>query len=139
MSASFFSGRSGFVGGRAAAAWIVLAGLSPACGGAPAVEDASVPMDLVAPATGDLGVAVALDSSWPEDLAGDFAVDPYGPYPPGPYGAEVGDVIPPLEWEGYVVPHADVIADTTPYRRYTMDDLRRSGARYGFVHVAEFT
>ena len=113
-----------------------LAGLTATCGGA-VVSDAG-PRDLAATSGADLagGGDTPLDQSTLADLLPDLAL---GPYPAGPYGNQVGDVIPPLVWEGYVDLAADAVANTKPYRRYTMDDLRRSGARYGMVHVAEFT
>lgn len=60
-------------------------------------------------------------------------------YPPGPYGAEVGDVVANYEFEGYVNYTADALSTTKPYlASWTMDDLRKSGKPYAFLHVAQF-
>jgi hypothetical protein len=59
-------------------------------------------------------------------------------YPAGPYGNQVGDVIPPLQWEGYNDDAADALATTKTFGPYTMNDLRLSGKTFGIVHVAEF-
>jgi hypothetical protein len=60
-------------------------------------------------------------------------------YPAGPYGNKVGDVFPPLVWEGYVDDAADAIANTKPYVPYSADAARKSGRAYAMIHVAEFT
>ena len=78
-----------------------------------------------------------------QDLAGatDLAMtggDLASAYPAGPYGNQVGDVIPPLSWIGYDDPKADVLANTEAYASFSMDDLRRSGAKYGIVHLSDF-
>jgi hypothetical protein len=59
-------------------------------------------------------------------------------YPAGPYGADVGNTLPPLQWIGYVDPNSDAIATTKPYAMYSMDDLRRSGRPYALLHISEF-
>lgn len=93
----------------------------------------------------DLSASLLADLSMsPRDLAGPHdLVTPAGDlsssYPAGPYGNKVGDVIPPLAWEGYSDPLADAIATSKPYGAYSMDDLRRSGRPYAAIHVAEFT
>jgi len=62
-----------------------------------------------------------------------------GAYPAGPYGNKVGDVIPPLVWEGYENDTADAISTTKPFAPYSMDALRRLGRPYAMVHVSEFS
>jgi hypothetical protein len=61
-----------------------------------------------------------------------------GPYPSGPYGNTVGATFPNLQWVGHVDDAADVVATSEPFGPYTMDDVRRSGKAYAFVHVSEF-
>jgi hypothetical protein len=79
-----------------------------------------------------------------QDFAGvvqDFAMTPGDlatGYPAGPYGANVGDVIFPLDWMGYNDEAADALATTKTYGPYSMNDLRVSGKTYGIVHVASF-
>lgn len=69
----------------------------------------------------------------------DTAVDPFGPYPAGPYGNKLGDVVANLAWEGYVSPLADALANTRPYVTTSMDQLRRDARKgYALVHVSEF-
>jgi hypothetical protein len=60
-------------------------------------------------------------------------------YPPGPYGREVGEVIANYEFEGYVNYTADALSTTKPFvASWTMDDLRKSGKPYAFLHVSQF-
>jgi len=58
-------------------------------------------------------------------------------YPSGPYGTRVGDVIANMHWIGYVDPMASAIATNEPYVMYSLDDARRSGARYAMINLAE--
>jgi hypothetical protein len=98
---------------------------------------AACSVDQTIATTGDLAPPLIADMTGPRDLiprAGDLATS----YPAGPYGNKVGDVIPPLVWEGYSDPLADAIATSKPYGPYSMDDLRRSGRPYAAIHVAEF-
>ena len=82
----------------------------------------------------DLAMAIAMD-----DLAMAAKADlAMGAYPPGPYGNDVGQIFPPLKWEGYVDDAGDAIANTKPYIDYSMDDARRSGRPYAMIHVSEF-
>jgi hypothetical protein len=61
-----------------------------------------------------------------------------GAYPAEPYGHDIGQVMPNLQWEGYVNETADGVATAQPFVAYSMDDVRRSGKPYAFVHVSEF-
>jgi hypothetical protein len=61
-----------------------------------------------------------------------------GAYPSGPYGNAVGSTFPNLQWVGYVDDAADVVATSEPFGPYSMDDVRKSGKPYAFVHVSEF-
>lgn len=61
-----------------------------------------------------------------------------GPYPSGPYGNVVGATFPNLQWVGYVDDAADVVATSEPFGPYSMDDARKSGKPYAFVHVSDF-
>ena len=111
---------------------VTLAFLAAACGPTNPASDLLLAFD-------DLGTA---------DL---FGIDLYGAdippppadlvpnvYPAGPYGNTVGDTFPPLAWEGYVVPAADVIANTKPFGAYSADDVRMSGKTYAMIHVSDF-
>ncbi len=60
-------------------------------------------------------------------------------YPPGPYGNDVGDTIADLKWEGYVNETADTQSDSKPYMDYGTDAMRKSGKRYGLIHISAFT
>ena len=63
----------------------------------------------------------------------------FGPYPAGPYGNKVGDVVANLAWEGYVNLTADAISTTKPYVTADLDKLRRDAKKgYALVHVSEF-
>jgi hypothetical protein len=60
-------------------------------------------------------------------------------YPPGPYGKEVGSVVANYAFQGYVNDTGDALSTTKPsVATYTMDDLRKSGKAYAFLHVAQF-
>jgi hypothetical protein len=59
-------------------------------------------------------------------------------YPPGPYGAAIGDTFPPLTWQGYRDDLADAVATTKTYGTYNSDDMRLSGHRYAMIHTADF-
>ena len=61
-----------------------------------------------------------------------------GAYPEGTYGHDVGQIIPNLQWQGYVNETAEGVATAQPFVAYSMDDVRRSGKPYAFVHVSEF-
>lgn len=81
----------------------------------------------------------AEDVATTDTSAPDTAVDPFGPYPTGPYGNKVGDVVANLDWEGYVSPLSDALANTKPYVTTSMDKLRRDAKKgYALVHVSEF-
>lgn len=69
------------------------------------------------------------DLAGPGDLA--------SAYPPGPYGFEVGSVVAPMTWEGYANPTAQGSALDKPYGSYTLDEIRRSGARYLLLYTAD--
>lgn len=69
----------------------------------------------------------------------DTGVDPFGAFPAGPYGNKVGDIVANLQWEGYVSPLSDALANTKPYVTTSMDKLRRDAKKgYALVHVSEF-
>lgn len=70
--------------------------------------------------------------------------------PPGPdlgsrapdlmpgYGYQVGDIVAPLSWEGYVNPTGDMVSTKKPYMAYGTRDLSQSGKKYALIHVSEF-
>ena len=76
----------------------------------------------------DRGV-VSTDSSADADV---------GPYPAGPYGNAMGDVIANLSWEGYVNTTGGAVSTTRPYTPTSMQAQRMLGRRYALVHVSEF-
>jgi hypothetical protein len=49
----------------------------------------------------------------------------------------VGQIIPDMQWIGYVDPTASVVATTEPYASYSLDDARKSGAHYAMINLAE--
>jgi hypothetical protein len=58
-------------------------------------------------------------------------------YPPGPYGKQVGEIFPYLEWEGYVSTDAAALATTEPWTdTYTSLDLYMSAGGYALVHTS---
>jgi hypothetical protein len=66
------------------------------------------------------------------------AVPPSSSYPLGPYGTNVGDVVPYLYWQGYVNEDAVGLSSSEPFVDYSTDDMRRSGRAFGLVHASEF-
>jgi hypothetical protein len=62
-----------------------------------------------------------------------------GAYPSGPYGSNAGDVIASLDWQGYVVPDANVVANTTTFTMTSLAQLRLLPNKgYALVHVSDF-
>ena len=60
------------------------------------------------------------------------------PYPDGPYGNRLGNVLANLSWEGYVNPTGEVISNTLPYTTTSLQALRGNRRGYAMVHVSEF-
>lgn len=60
-------------------------------------------------------------------------------YPSGPYGSNAGDIIASLDWQGYVVPEANVVANTTTFTTTSLAQLRLLPNKgYALVHVSDF-
>jgi hypothetical protein len=59
-------------------------------------------------------------------------------YPPGPYGKTVGATIENYQFNGYVNDAGTALSNTLPKRDYSLDDARKSGARYALIHLAAF-
>jgi len=55
-------------------------------------------------------------------------------YPAGPYGADVGEVMPNLAWKGYVDDDGLGLATDGDYVDVELDTVRRGGARWALVH-----
>jgi hypothetical protein len=113
---------------------VALALLVAGCGGGPVqgMPDLSkITGDLAGGGGDDLSQLAMGDLGCGGDLAS-------ATYPAGPYGSSEGDVFPSLVWEGYVDDAADAIANTKPYGAYSSEALRRSGRRYGLIHVSEY-
>lgn len=61
-----------------------------------------------------------------------------GPYPTGPYGINVGDVLQNLSWDGYVNLSGAVVSTSLPYGPTTLQDLRGSGRGFAMIHLSDF-
>jgi hypothetical protein len=61
------------------------------------------------------------------------------PYPAGPYGGNVDDTFPPLEWQGFVNESGVGLATNQPWVDYSMDLVRKSCKKYALIHTSEFT
>ena len=111
--------------------WLVLGlGLLPACGG---TEVVSFDLGLLVP--DDLPMARSRDLTMPPpaDL-----VAPPG-YPAGPYGNEVGDVLPNFTFRGYWAPTQTTgLASTQPLEMISFDRVRTSGAKLALIELAAF-
>lgn len=123
-------------------ATIALFALVASCGGSEPSEatpsaDAIVADTTSTPADTATAETAIVDSTTPPDVTND--ADIFGPYPAGPYGNKVGDIVANLAWEGYVSPLADALANTKPYVTTSMDQLRRDAKKgYALIHVSEF-
>jgi hypothetical protein len=61
------------------------------------------------------------------------------PYPNGPYGADVGSVLPNFAFQGYLAPTATTGATTSaPFGAVSLDAFRSTGARVLIVQAACF-
>jgi hypothetical protein len=60
------------------------------------------------------------------------------PYPPGPYGINVGDVLQNLSWDGYVNKTGAALSTTLPYGPTSLQDLRGDGHGYALIHLSDF-
>jgi hypothetical protein len=108
-----------------AALGLVAALLSAACSSSPAASSGAAKA-----AAHDAG-GTAHDSAPPKVAL--------GPYPGGPYGNKVGDVLTNLKLQGYLNESGAGLASDQPWLdSYTMEDLRATGAKYALVHVSEF-
>jgi len=65
------------------------------------------------------------------------ASDVVTPYPAGPYGNSVGQVLANLNWEGYVNTDGAMVSTALPYGPTSLETLRQ-GHHYGLVHISEF-
>ena len=77
----------------------------------------------------DLALALA-DLSIRSDLA--------DPYPAGPYGTAVGDVVPDFHFEGYYDVTGVWPATLLPFGDVSFRRLRGSGARYLFIATGSY-
>lgn len=112
---------------------------TPATDSAVVVEDtasddtSTPPDDTATPADTNVAMTDSTAADTPAMETG------FGPYPAGPYGNKVGDVVANLTWEGYVNLTADAISTTKPYVTADLDKLRRDAKKgYALVHVSEF-
>ena len=60
------------------------------------------------------------------------------PYPAGPYGINVGDVLQNLSWDGYINTTGAVVSTSLPYGPTSLQDLRGNGHGYALVHLSDF-
>src|SRR4051812_34867013 len=74
------------------------------------------------------GGSVMVDMTLPPDMT---EVDlKFAGYPPGPYGAEPGDVIQNFVFQGYYSPTNTMgLASSAPFGEVTLDQVRTSGAK----------
>ena len=127
---------------------VLLASALVACG--PPREARTRAIDLLASA-GDLAAQetpdlaeLALDLGAPLDLSETVDLwappDLSRPYPPGPYGSDVGSTAPNLKFQGYFSPRRiQGLATADPYGEVSFDQLRTSGAKYALIVLAGFT
>ena len=55
-------------------------------------------------------------------------------YPEGPYGADVGEIMPNLAWKGFVDDDGVGLATANDYVDVDLATVRRGGARWALVH-----
>lgn len=80
-------------------------------------------------------VAVAFDAAVG---ASDAQAEDSGDYPPAPYGAQVGQTLANLSWEGYVNPDAQGLASARPYGPTSLSALRGERRGFALIFNAEF-
>jgi hypothetical protein len=119
--------------------------LAVGCGssGGDADTSADAAEDIGAFDTATAGDTTLPSDSTSEDVFADASdvldAEVYGPYPPGPYGNKVGDVLPNLEWQGYVNATSDAVSNTKPFVSTSLDTLRRTARKpYALIHVSDF-
>lgn len=102
--------------------------------GVPATDSASADTVALADTDAEADTTLVADAT-------DAMVDAelYGPYPGGPYGNKVGEVLPNLSWRGFVNGASDAISSTKPFVETTLDTLRRTARKpYALIHVSEY-
>jgi hypothetical protein len=108
----------------------VTAGNDGAANDGTAADDGGNPPNPEAATDSADGPIAMLDSP-----AGDTGAPPY---PPGPYGINVGDVLKNLSWDGYVNTTGAVVSTSLPYGPTSLQDLRGDGHGYALVHLSDF-
>lgn len=109
-------------------------------------SEMDTPLDLSdAPLATDTTVADDGLSEVPaaHDGGGDGAIDrammtAVGPYPPGPYGRDEGQILANLAWEGYSNPEGVEVSTARPFAPISMQAIRETGRSYAMVHLSEF-
>lgn len=84
---------------------------------------------LVAGCSGDGGLVEETDA-----VTGSSGTSTPDGYPEGPYGADVGEILPNLVWRGFVEDDGAGLATDASYQDYSLDVARRSGARWALLH-----
>jgi hypothetical protein len=79
--------------------------------------------------TGDGGVVEETDA-----VTGSSGTSTPDGYPEGPYGADVGEILPNLVWRGFVEDDGAGLATDGGYQDHSLDDVRRGGARWALLH-----
>lgn len=102
---------------------------------APAVDVATVDTPAVDVAE-DVPSQDVVKADAPDVVVADASA--VGPYPEGPYGDAMGNVLQGLEWEGFDNPTGEGVSNTRPYGPLSLQDVRARGRRYAIVHVSEF-
>jgi|GEM_PF-3347738 len=72
-------------------------------------------------------------------LGGAPSVSRSGFYPKGPYGSrnpELGDIVPDVEFEGFVSPPSGGEAQDGEYGRLSLGEIRKGSEQYLIVHVS---
>lgn len=61
-------------------------------------------------------------------------------YPAGPYGNQLGDVLPNIELEGYLSTETTGLAYQAPFQSLTFADVRQNTDKtHALIHVSGFT
>jgi hypothetical protein len=80
--------------------------------------------------------AVGQDAAAASDAAADSGI---AAYPAGPYGNQVGEVIPNFTFQGFFSPSRTTgLASAETWGAVSMDQFRRTGAKYLVIELGAF-
>ena len=90
--------------------------------------------------SGGAGAALAVDAGTAGDAGNGVGTAGASAYPAGPYGNQIGSVLPNLELLGYVRHDTTGLASDATLESVNLQDVRASAPRpYAMIHISGFT